>query len=145
MKIYVLSGSSNSGKTNTLHTLALLLNSKPAKYRFLAGVSAPLPPALPVGVDQQYIFEKAGTSIKIGISTGGDTADVIDNGFDYFVQNGCDIGFIASKSIGASINQIEIRSSPNITPMYLWLVSSTSTRNQNQIQTDVAQQLESMI
>lgn len=145
MKIYVLSGASEAGKTNTLHTLALLLNSMPAKYRFLTGVSAPLPQALPISFDQQYVFEQVGTGRKIGISTGGDTASVIDNGFDFFVQNGCDVGFIASKSIGASIDQIEKRSFPCIIPMYFWLISSTTKRTQTQIQTDVAQQLELMI
>lgn len=38
MKVYVLSGSSNVGKTNTLHRLAILMNGMSAKHKLDAAI-----------------------------------------------------------------------------------------------------------
>lgn len=146
MKICVLSGSSQSGKTNTLHTLALLLNSMPSKYVFNAASSDALPTALPVSYDGQYLFEEAATGRKIGISTGGDTEEVIDSAFNFFSQSSCDIGFVASKSYGATVDQIEVRANNiGVVPQYLLLIWSKAVRGKSQIQNDIASQLEMMI
>lgn len=145
-KVFVLSGSSGSGKTNALHTLALLLNGMPGKYVFNVTLSDALPTSLPVNYDCKYIFEEVATGRKIGISTGGDTAYVIDSAFDYFINNNCDIGFLASKSYGSSVNQVELRSNAvGVVPVYFWLIWSYVIRNINIVQRDVARQLESMI
>ena len=41
MKVYVLSGSSHAGKTNTLHRLAILMNNMSGKYKLDAAGAVP--------------------------------------------------------------------------------------------------------
>lgn len=146
MEIYVLSGASNSGKTNTLHRLALLLNSMSGKYVYNAIISDVLPTSLPVSYDCKYLFEEVATGRKVGISTGGDTQGIIDSAFDFFSNNSCDIGFVASKSYGSSIDQIEVRANAiGVIPHYFWQIWSDIVRNKNQVQNDLVAQLEMVI
>lgn len=147
MKVYVLSGSSNVGKTNILHRLAILMNGLQGKYRRNAAVSAIPPSRIPFHADRQYLFEELATGRKIGISTAGDDWEAIDGAFDFFAKNNCDVGFVASKSSGRSIDEIEIRSQAiHVTPVYFWFTWAVNgSRSRNQVQLDTAQILESVI
>ena len=147
MKVYVLSGSSNVGKTNALHHLAILMDGMQAKYRRDTTVSAVPPSTIPFNADRQYLFEELATGRKIGISTAGDNRGAINGAFNFFALNNCDVGFVASKSYGCSIDEIEIRSFKiHITPVYFWLIwTLNGSRSRDQIQIDTARILESVI
>ena len=147
MKVYVLSGFSHVGKTNTLHRLAILMNGMQWKYRRDTTISAVPPSKIPFDADKQYAFDELATGRKIGISTAGDNREAIDGAFDFFAKNKCDIGFVASKSYGCSIDEIEARShAAHVTPVYFWLIwTEDGGRSRNQVQVDTAQILESVI
>ena len=147
MKVYVLSGSSHVGKTNTLHRLAILMDGMQAKYRRDTTVSAVPPSTIPFNADRQYAFDELATGRKIGISTAGDNQEAIDSAFDFFAKNNCDVGFVASKSHGCSVDEIERRSRAlHVTPVYFWFIWSVNkSRSRNQIQGDTAQILEAVI
>ena len=147
MKVYVLSGFSHVGKTNTLHRLAILMNGMQWKYRRDTTISAVPPSKIPFDADKQYAFDELATGRKIGISTAGDNREAIDGAFDFFARNKCDIGFVASKSYGCSIDEIETRSHAiHVTPVYFWLIWNVNgRRSRNQVQTDTAQILEAVI
>ena len=147
MKVYVLSGSSHVGKTNTLHRLAILMNGMQWKYRRDTAISAVPPSKIPFDADKQYAFDELATGRKIGISTAGDNREAIDGAFDFFARNKCDIGFVASKSYGCSIDEIETRSHAiHVTPVYFWLIWNVNgSRSRNQVQIDTAQILEAVI
>ena len=146
-KVYVLSGSSNVGKTNTLHRLAILMDGMQAKYRRDTTVSAVPPSTIPFNADRQYLFEELSTGRKIGISTAGDDRRAINGAFNFFATNNCDVGFVASKSSGCSIDEIEVRSFKiHIAPVYFWLIwTLNGSRSRDQIQIDTARILESVI
>ena len=147
MRVYVLSGSSHVGKTNTLHRLAILMNSMQKKYKLDVAISAVPPSKIPFDGDRQYVFEELATCRKIGISTAGDNPEAIDSAFDYFAKNNCDVGFVASKSHGGSIDEIEARSFMiHVTPVYFWFTWAVNgSRSRNQVQIDTARILESVI
>lgn len=147
MKVCVLSGSSHVGKTNTLHRLAILMNSMQKKYKLDAAISAVPPSKIPFYGDRQYAFDELATGRKIGISTAGDNQEAIDSAFDFFAKNNCDVGFVASKSHGCSVDEIERRSRAlHVTPVYFWFIWSVNgKRSRNQIQVDTAQILEAVI
>ena len=88
MKVYVVSGSSNVGKTNTLHRLAILMNSLQGKYKRDTAISAVPPSRIPFDADRQYLFEELATGRKIGISTAGDDQKAIDGAFDFVCSRG---------------------------------------------------------
>ena len=146
-KVYVLSGSSHVGKTNTLHRLAILMDGMQAKYRRDTTVSAVPPSTIPFNADRQYLFEELATGRKIGISTAGDDQKAVDGAFDFFAKNNCDVGFVASKSSGRSIDEIEFRSQAiHVTPVYFWFTWAVNgSRSRNQVQLDTAQILEAVI
>ena len=147
MKVYVLSGFSHVGKTNTLHRLAILMNGMQWKYRRDTTISAVPPSKIPFDADKQYAFDELATGRKIGISTAGDNREAIDGAFDFFARNKCDVGFVASKSYGCSIDEIETRSHAiHVTPVYFWLIWNVNgSRSRNQVQIDTAQILEAVI
>ena len=147
MKVYVVSGSSNVGKTNTLHRLAILMNNMQKKYKLDVAIGAVPPSKMPFDGDRQYAFDELATGRKIGISTAGDNREAIDGAFDFFARNKCDIGFVASKSYGCSIDEIETRSHAiHVTPVYFWLIWNVNgSRSRNQVQIDTAQILEAVI
>ena len=147
MRVYVLSGSSNVGKTNTLHRLAILMDSLKGKYKLDTAISAIPPTMIPLDGDRQYLFEELATGRKIGISTAGDDREAIDGAFDFFAKNNCDVGFVASKSSGRSIDEIEFRSQAiHVTPVYFWFTWAVNgSRSRNQVQLDTAKILEAVI
>lgn len=129
-RIIVLAGTSNSGKTSTLNELAALLQRNPS-FTQTDGPN----PALSGWTDAKYLFSlnQGARIVTIGISTAGDTSDVIDDGFKYFNTHNCDIGFIAAKSKGYSVDRIEHICQPlGIKPRYLFLMTE---RNQEQVRT----------
>lgn len=121
MVIYVLSASANSGKTTTLNRLANYMHAHPAKYVIGAGV--PTPPILPSTSDDQYWFDVRGCKVqRVGISTAGDTPSEIRSAFNYFVSNACDVGFVASRTYGATVDEIETQCvTCGATPNYCYL------------------------
>ena len=147
MKVYVVSGSSNVGKTNALHHLAILMDGMQVKYRRDTTVSAVPPSTIPFNADRQYLFEELSTGRKIGISTAGDDRKAINGAFNFFATNNCDVGFVASKSSGRSIDEIEARSQAiRVTPVYFWFTWAVNgSRSRNQVQIDTARILESVI
>ena len=112
-----------------------------------AKVFANLPMKIPFDGDRQYAFEELATGRKIGISTAGDDQKAIDGASDFFAQNNCDVGFVASKSSGRSIDEIEARSQAiRVTPVYFWFTWAVNgSRSRNQVQIDTARILESVI
>lgn len=149
-KILVLSGSSNSGKTNTLQRLAILMSSMSNKYSVDGNASSMLPTSLPVIGDGKYVFVEKTNGQRIGIATGGDTVKIIDDAFKYFVENNCDIVIVASKSYGSTVWEIERHARRiGIKPLYFWLIwnpkNIQNVRDQDTIQCDISAQLESII
>lgn len=139
-RVFVLSASSNQGKTTTLNKLAVFLANQTG-WRQTDGPNPPLQGA----VDSQYVFERK-DGLRVGISTAGDGPSQIIGGFTYFNQYKCDVCFIASKSWGASIKQIEIEcASVPVVPQYQYLPGEYNKRVRNQVQADVVQQLFNMI
>ncbi len=139
-KVFILSASSNQGKTTALNKLAASLNRQTG-WRQTDGPNPPLQGAS----DSQYVFERQ-DGLKVGISTAGDGPTQITNGFTYFVHHKCDVCFIASKSWGASIKQIEIECATiSVVPQYQYLPGEHNKRVRNQVQADVVQQLFKMI
>lgn len=139
-KVFVLSASSNQGKTTTLNKLASFLANQ-VGWRQTDGPNPPLQGA----ADSQYVFERQ-DGLKIGISTAGDGPRQISNGFTYFARHKCDVCFVASKSWGASIKQIEIECATiSVVPQYQYLPGEHNKRVRNQVQADVVQQLFKMI
>ena len=140
MRIIVLAGASHVGKTTTLNKLAKYILSQ----RGWKG--GPNPPAS-VAKDEKYVLYNT-RGIKVGISTEGDTSKCIHDGFSHFVANKCDVCFIASKTSGCSVAQVEIESYP-LAPMYVFLhnehVRNYRTRNRSHIQANVVSQLYSLI
>ena len=127
MKVYVVSGSSNVGKTNTLHRLAILMSSLQGTYKRDTAISAIPPSRIPFHADRQYLFEELATGRKIGISTAGDDQKAIDGAFDFFAKNNCDVGF-------------------HVTPVYFWFTWAVNgSRSRNQVQLDTAKILEAVI
>ena len=147
MRVYVLSGSSNVGKTNTLHRLAILMDSLKGKYKLDTAISAIPPTRIPLDGDRQYLFEELATGRKIGISTAGDNRGAINGAFNFFATNNCDVGFVASKSYGGSIDEIEAQSFKiHVVPVYFWLIWTVNgRRSRNQVQIDTAKILEDVI
>lgn len=144
-RIYVLSASGGCGKTTTLNHLAHYLYTLPARYRIGAGV--PIPIAPPYHLDGQYWFDSVvNPPERVGICTAGDTSSVIKDGFRYFSKNSCSVCFIASRSWGQSVREIESQSATiGVTPQYLYLPTEHSVRTQSVVQGAVAQFLESLI
>ena len=153
-KIIVLSGASNAGKTTTLNNLADHLSKMPGAIP-AQGQKTPHVD----GNDDQYYFDIAipgvgTTRTRIGVSTYGDNVWCIKKGFDYFRKNNCDYCFIASKQCGCSISQIEDEAHGlGITPVYMFLIRYSDSRNPSgkqirtwaQLQSDVVIQLASLI
>lgn len=89
-KLIILSGSSNSGKTETLICLA-------KKFKIIYEISCYSPN------DFRYICDKNG--IKICICTAGDGAPITNDSINFFNQNkNCDIFISAARSSGATVN-----------------------------------------
>ena len=140
MRVYVLSAPSHQGKSTTLNKLADFLN-KQTGWRQTYGPNPPLQG----GADSQYAFERQ-DGLKVGISTAGDGARQIIDGFKYFVQNKSGVCFIASKSWGASIRQIEEEcANLSVVPQYQYLSCEYNKRTRNQVQADIVHQLYKMI
>ena len=139
-KVFVLSASSHQGKTTTLNRLSAYLNIQPGWQQ----IDGPNPP-LTGGTDAQYVFEH-NDGKRVGISTAGDGAWQITNGFQYFAQHKCDTCFIASKSWGSSVQQIEVECAAlHVIPQYQFLLGEYSVRARTQVQLDIVAQLYGMI
>ena len=142
-RVFVLSGASRQGKSTTLNKLADYVASQ-SGWSHVAGPNPPV-----VGSpDHKYVFENKRRSIKVGISTAGDGAKQIKDGFSYFRANNCHVCFIASKTSGIAIRHIEQECfNDNIVPQYQFLHGeySPNWRNQIKVQADVVEQLFSLI
>ena len=144
-RVFVLSGASQKGKSTTLNKLA----SHMAFQVGLPRTVGPNPPSQGTNRhrDAQYVFVDNQNGIKIGISTAGDDAKQIKNGFSHFRKHGCDVCFIASKTSGDSIRQIERECHNILIPQYQFLPCEygKGKRTRNQVQSDVVAQLYGMI
>ncbi len=146
MRIYVLSASANSGKTTTLNALAQFLYTLTPQYVLGLGCPTPQPP--PNTSDNRYLFDtmRNGENVRVGIYTAGDTADIIKDAFNYFVCNNCDVCFVASRTWGSTIDEIERQSQLlRVIPRYLYLVCSTVARTRLNLQMDTVRFMESLI
>ncbi len=146
MRIYVLSASAHSGKTITLNALAHLLDTMKPKYAI--GPGCPIPPVAPNSTDGQYWFDtvRGGRKVRVGIYTAGDSDQIIRKAFGFFNRNACDVCFVASRTWGLTIDEIERQAQLlNTTPRYLYLIVSTVVRTRSAIQADAVQFMESLI
>ena len=92
--------------------------------------------------DHKYVFENKQRGVKVGISTAGDAAKQIKDGFSHFKTYGCNVCFIASKTSGEAIRCIEQECfNASIVPQYQFLPGEYTLRNQNKVQADVVAQL----
>ena len=136
--LYVLVGASHAGKTTTLNGLAYRLAQMPTRR---------LDGALPQSRDyseNQYCFEVTIFSrvCRVGISTAGDNADKIEAAFSYFSSWECDIGFVASKTSGDSIDAIEKKAKLfQISPQYHFLRHEKSGRVKATVRPSVIEHL----
>ena len=136
MKIYVLSASADSGKTTTLNHLAYYLHSLAPRY--MLGRRVAVPPLPPSFVDCQYYFTATKhRTFRVGISTSGDNPGAIASGFGYFAQNNCDVGFIASRTFGKTVDELENQCRKiGATPQYCYLpFPSVTSRGAIQLRT----------
>jgi len=146
MRIYVLTASGGSGKTATLNTLAQQLCALAPKYVLGAGCN--MPPVPPWQSDGRYWFDAstAGKTVRVGICTSGDRPKFIDEAFDYFTNNKCDVGFMAAHTWGSTIDEVERRAQAlNVVPQYLYLITSHNGRARTTVQQDTARFMESLI
>lgn len=146
MHVYVLSASANSGKTTTLNALAQFLYA--LKPQYTLGLGCPIPPIPPNASDNQYLFDtmRNGGNVRVGIYTAGDTAEVIKDAFNYFKSNNCDVCFVASRTYGLTIDEIERQSRLlKVIPRYLYLICSTVARAKLDLQMDTVRFMESLI
>ena len=85
-KLIILSGSSNSGKSDTLKYLVTKLGG-----------------TLTNNYDDKYICNKG--KLKICICTAGDSASITNDNINFFNQHkNCDVFISAAKSSGATVN-----------------------------------------
>lgn len=124
MKIIVLSGESNSGKTTTLKQLIAYLcgcgdwTIKPystcALHSMIRSISELRD--LPKEKDATAVLERDGR--KIGISTYGDDRYTIENKVEFFEKEKCECAVIGSRPDGSSmsyVKELEERKSYNVT------------------------------
>ena len=92
VKIIVVSGVGNSGKSSSIRkfreNLGVFLNSH---------IDPPI--VLPINIKNKNII--------IGIASGGDTAAVVTNAFNFFNGKNCDVIVCACKSSGESKDQVD--------------------------------------
>ena len=140
-RIFVLSGASRRGKSTTLNKLAAYIASQ-VGWAVLNGPKSPH-----VGHnDYKYVIVNNQKNITVGISTAGDGAKQIKDGFLHFRTNGCNVCFIASKTNGDSIRHLEQECfNDSIVPQYQFLHGEYTSRNQNKVQADIVDQLFKMI
>ena len=144
-KLFVLSGSSNSGKTTTLNTLADTLY-KMQGSKLGTAINIPHIDA----TDDKYYFDLQinRRNVRVGIFTSGDYPSAIVNAFNFFTSNNCEVCFAASKLYGNTVNAIESLALANgIIPQYQYMVWQYpyNLRTQNAIQLGIVNQLISMI
>lgn len=84
---------SNVGKTETLNLLIDLLQA--------ATTGTPMPTPQPEGKDRRECFNYKG--LKIGVCTGGDDEDVLQENCDFFDSHDCDIAFSATRTKGKTV------------------------------------------
>jgi len=92
IKTICLFGIGNSGKTTTLRLLANKLHSSSDTKDFDGNI--------PEKGDFKVCFKYKG--IKVGIASGGDTAEVVKNNIEFFLSKKCKILIIAARSKGDS-------------------------------------------
>lgn len=126
MRVIVLCGINNSGKTQTLNKLACLLSKNGCKQ-----FEGNTPPSGYSRKDGEYVFAcPSAPSKKVGIYTAGDTRAHIKNGFGYFTQTNCDIVLIASRVYGATQEEIENQVGNGSRPEYVGKIRLPMTNQQ---------------
>lgn len=137
-RVCVLSGASRSGKTSSLNVLAKIFDNDKTRFSRY-GVWM-----LKTGShDGKYAFIELATGRRIGIVTAGDGKQQIIDGLSFLASNRCDICFIASKTSGVSVKEVENRyvKTLHIIPQYRFLINEHSARSQSNVWNDVAKQL----
>ena len=140
-RVFVLSGASRQGKSTTLNKLADHIMSQ-----WGLPPTDGLNPPLIGPADQKYVFVNNQKGVIVGISTAGDGAKQITDGFSYFRTHGCTVCFIASKTSGIAIRHIEQECfNDNIVPQYQFLHGEHVSRNRDTVQANIIEQLFKMI
>jgi len=86
-KIIALRGRRNSGKTRTIRLLPRILTAN--GFHLIDG-------SFPTKGDFTVIFQKG--VIKLGVTSSGDTYDLVKNALEYFVKAGCKICICACRT-----------------------------------------------
>lgn len=114
MKIIVLCGTNNSGKSAALNKLVSELSKSGT---IMPGISN-VPTG--VGMDVRWVVEKE--KMRIGICTGGDTAEIISDNFKFFADNKCDVAISALRHNDKQwpLCQELIKLCKDDIPMFVW-------------------------
>lgn len=159
-KLIVLVGLSDAGKSTTLQYLANCTMHTAGYTRGKALYTpwevtppgGPFPFTSKPHYDNRYVLtkNKDGRTIIVGVSTFGDTDKCVDKGFEWFENNQCEIGILAAKTRGLSIEEVEkVTSNNGIKPIYVYLISkdtvAVSTRSRTDVETEVADLIVSLI
>ncbi|MBD2812347.1 hypothetical protein ID853_16030 [Xenorhabdus sp. Vera] len=97
-KIFALKGSTRTGKTKTLKDHLL------KKLATLSN-SVPIYKSKDEGYDVTVIFVI--NNIRVGVSTGGDNAKIIDENVGYLIKEECEIIISATRTKGGTIDAIK--------------------------------------
>lgn len=107
-KIIAVSGPTNVGKTSTLNRLAYQLKNN-QEYELKYSEISPVETLDQENFrrDNRYIFQHKATSTVIGIATGGDHADVVEESFALFEKENCAICITATRTGGGTVRVVE--------------------------------------
>ena len=142
MKIIVLCGTNNSGKSAALNKLVSALSK--------SGTMMPSISNVPTdgGADVRRVFEKG--KVRIGICTGGDTDEIIFDNFKFFKDNKCDIAISALRHNDKQwpLCQELIKLCKDDIPLFVWKTQrygETDRWSEDELDTVVARQILEMV
>lgn len=106
MKIIALQGPQNSGKTTAINELYDLLIKDSSTYMLEEDKFSfyQEQKKQPLAKDFFAIFKRG--DITIGVSSYGDTSELIERSFDYFKKQNCDVSITACLTSGRTYNSV---------------------------------------
>ena len=144
MKVIALSGVYDSGKTTVL--FELLHQLKQMNNVTALNNQSSIPSSY--GRDKRELLQINGNQIlRVGICTGGDTKPIVQQNFDFFTANNCDICITACRSVASTETVKEVLRSAGNVNVYPYFVAKmkTSSTWQQRADAQTVSQLLSMI